>query len=69
MSLAGGVIGVGAGLLTAQWLATQFSWPTKIRSDIVLIAMSFSGLVGVAFGLYPARKASRLDPIDALRYE
>jgi putative ABC transport system permease protein len=69
LSLAGGIIGVGVGLLSAQWLATQFSWPTKIRSDIVLIAMSFSGLVGVAFGLYPARKASRLDPIDALRYE
>jgi len=69
LSFAGGVVGISLGILTARRLADQFGWPMLIRPDIVAIAVAFSGLVGVVFGLYPARKASQLDPIDALRFE
>jgi len=69
LSAAGGLIGVGAGVAVAKALASQLGWPVLIRMDIVLVSVVFSGLVGVAFGLYPAMKASRLDPIDALRFE
>ena len=69
LSFFGGVIGVLLGLLGANRLADHFGWPVLVRLDIVVIAVSFSGLVGVVFGLYPAIKAARLDPIDALRFE
>jgi putative ABC transport system permease protein len=69
LSLAGGLIGVALGVLTARYLASRFDWPLLISPDIIVIAVAFSGAVGVAFGLYPARKASLLDPIDALRFE
>ncbi len=69
LATAGGVIGIASGLLAAERLAARFGWPTLIRLDIVVIAVAFSAAVGIVFGLYPARKASRLDPIDALRFE
>jgi putative ABC transport system permease protein len=69
LSCFGGIIGVLLGLFAANRLANHFSWPVLVRPDIIAIAVTFSGLVGVVFGLYPALKASRLDPIDALRFE
>ncbi len=69
LAIAGGVIGIALGLLAAQRLALQFHWPMLIRPDVIVVSVVFSALVGVVFGLYPARKASRLDPIDALRFE
>jgi putative ABC transport system permease protein len=69
LSIAGGAIGIGLGLFVASRMATQFGWPMLVRPEIIAVAVGFSGLVGVGFGLYPARKASLLDPIDALRYE
>jgi putative ABC transport system permease protein len=69
LAVAGGLIGIVIGIFTAGRLAAKFGWPVLIRPDIIAISVGFSGLVGVVFGLYPARKASNLDPIDALRYE
>jgi putative ABC transport system permease protein len=69
LSLLSGLIGAALGLVAAQCLAVSFDWPLLIRADIILLAVSFSAVVGVVFGLYPARKASLLDPIEALRFE
>jgi putative ABC transport system permease protein len=69
LSSFGGVLGIAVGMFTARVVATHLSWPFATRVDWMLIAFGFSVLVGVAFGLYPARKAARLDPIEALRYE
>ncbi len=69
LSVAGGVVGIALGLVAARRLATQFGWPMLIRTDVIVVSVAFSAAVGVVFGLYPARKASRLDPIEALRFE
>jgi putative ABC transport system permease protein len=69
LSVIGGVIGVGIGLVGGQQLAAYLGWPMLMQPDIIAISVGFSALVGIVFGLYPARKASRLDPIEALRYE
>ena len=69
LAVAGGLFGVGLGLAAAWRLAASFGWPVLFRPDVILIAVGFSGLVGVGFGFYPALKASRLDPIQALRFE
>jgi putative ABC transport system permease protein len=69
LSVTGGLLGVVLGLGSARQLALQYGWPSLVRPDIVLLAVGFSALVGVGFGLYPALRASRLDPITALRFE
>ena len=69
MSLTGGGFGVVLALVTAQ-LAARFSqWPMLVEPSSVILAFTFSAAVGVFFGYYPAVKASRLDPIQALRSE
>jgi putative ABC transport system permease protein len=69
LSIAGGIIGVMLGVGGGQYLSARFGWPVLVRVDVIVIAVGFSAAVGVIFGLYPAHKASRLDPIEALRYE
>jgi putative ABC transport system permease protein len=69
LSIAGGLIGVMAGVGVAIWVASHFHWPTLIQPDVIVVSVGFAGLVGIVFGIYPARKASQLDPIDALRFE
>ncbi|MEO7457212.1 MAG: ABC transporter permease [Gemmatimonadaceae bacterium] len=69
LCLLGGVIGVAAGTLTAWLLKTSFGWATVIVPESIVVAFAFSGAVGILFGVWPARRAARLDPIVALRYE
>ncbi|HEY8378455.1 MAG TPA: ABC transporter permease [Nannocystis sp.] len=69
LAVVGGVLGVALGFGIATYLTQQFGWATKIDPQIVALALGSSAVVGVFFGLYPAHKASRLDPIQALRYE
>jgi putative ABC transport system permease protein len=69
LSLLGGVIGVLLGIGSAQFLDWKFSWNTDIQLTSILVSFSFAALVGVLFGVWPARRAAGLDPILALRYE
>ena len=69
LSLAGGVIGLIFGQIAAFFLAILGDWVFAIRLDTVLLALGFSLLVGVVFGVWPARTAAKLEPIDALRFE
>jgi len=69
LSLIGGLIGIGLGIGVSTALTRFLGWPTTISPDAVALAFGFSALTGVFFGFYPARKAARLDPIEALRYE
>ena len=69
MSLAGGVFGAALGIVTARTLTAVLDWPTEISAMTVLSAFAIAAVVGIVFGYYPARRASRLDPIDSLRYE
>jgi len=69
LSLIGGLIGVALGLAGSYAIGSFAGWRTQMQPDAILLAVGFAALVGVFFGFYPARKASRLLPIDALRYE
>jgi putative ABC transport system permease protein len=69
LSVIGGAFGVGLGVGAAEYMASQYGWATLVQPQIVVISLGFSAVVGIGFGLYPAHKASGLDPIQALRFE
>jgi putative ABC transport system permease protein len=69
LSSIGGLIGLGVGLVAAELIGQSSGWRIEIDGRALVMAFGFAALVGVFFGYYPARKAARLQPIDALRYE
>jgi ABC-type antimicrobial peptide transport system permease subunit len=69
LSLVGGLIGIAAGIGAARGLTALLEWPTDVSPQAIGLAFAVAAAVGVVFGYYPARRASQLDPIDALRHE
>ena len=69
LCLLGGAIGILLGGGAATWLSRTFQWNTRISPDSIFLAFGFSAAIGVIFGVWPARRAAKLDPITALRYE
>jgi putative ABC transport system permease protein len=69
ISLLGGLTGIAIGMLVSQVVSDLMSWPVTITLQSILMSFIFSSAIGIFFGWYPARKAARLNPIDALRYE
>jgi macrolide transport system ATP-binding/permease protein len=69
LSAMGGGAGILAGIVASEIISSAAGWPITLRADVIVLAFAFSAAVGVFFGYYPARQASQLNPIDALRYE
>lgn len=69
LSVIGGLVGLALGLLASKIVGRSLDWPTRIPIGAIIMAIGIAALVGLVFGSYPARRASRLDPIDALRTE
>jgi putative ABC transport system permease protein len=69
ISVAGGLLGVGFGVFLSWSIAQVADWKTIVTTTSIVVAFCVSALVGVLFGIYPAMKAARIDPIEALRYE
>ncbi|PYV97117.1 MAG: multidrug ABC transporter substrate-binding protein [Acidobacteria bacterium] len=69
LSLVGGAVGIISGMATSYIITQTLDWPVLVSPMAIVAAVLFSMAVGIFFGFYPARKAARLDPIEALRYE
>ncbi len=69
LAVFGGLVGILLGLAIAGWATYVMVVPFTVNPSIVALAFVFSGLIGVVFGYFPARRAARLDPIEALRHE
>jgi putative ABC transport system permease protein len=69
LSAVGGIIGIVFGFVVTIAVSHFAGWRTHVAPASVLLAFGFAALIGIFFGFYPARKASRLDPIEALRHE
>jgi putative ABC transport system permease protein len=69
LCLFGGLIGLASGTVVAWAVATLAGWPIFLGADAMLFAIIFAASIGLFFGYYPARKAARLEPVEALRSE
>jgi ABC-type antimicrobial peptide transport system permease subunit len=69
LCLAGGILGIVIGRGGSSLVTMLFHWPTEVSVAAIAVSVLVSAGVGIVFGYYPAWKASRLDPIEALRYE
>jgi len=69
ISITGGILGVLLGLLASKLITVFLSWPTLVSESSIILSFVVCAITGIFFGYYPAQKASRLDPIEALRYE
>jgi putative ABC transport system permease protein len=69
LSTIGGALGIGLGAGAAYLVAQLAGWPSLVSTNAIIIAVGFSALVGIFFGFYPAQRAAKLDPIEALRRE
>jgi putative ABC transport system permease protein len=69
LSMTGGLIGILLGALSSWMIATLAGWQIRMSPESILLSVGFSAAIGIFFGYYPARKASNLLPIQALRYE
>ena len=69
LSLMGGALGILIGVGASQIVSQLNGWPVQVSSASIIVAFVFSGAVGIGFGFYPAHKAAKLDPIEALRFE
>jgi putative ABC transport system permease protein len=69
ISITGGILGVALGLLASKLITVFLSWPTLVSESSIILSFVVCAITGIFFGYYPAQKASRLDPIEALRYE
>ena len=69
LSMIGGIIGIALGLGGSRAISYLAAWRTLVAPEAIALAFGFAAAIGIFFGFYPARKAARLDPIEALRYE
>jgi len=69
ISFAGGLLGIGLGFGMSELIAWFAGWSTVVTASSILLAFLVSISVGLLFGIYPAMKAARLDPVEAIRYE
>jgi putative ABC transport system permease protein len=69
VSILGAMVGIILGFALTQAIATYAGWRTVVSATAVLLAVGVAASVGIVFGIYPARRAARMDPIESLRYE